>query len=197
MVCYNLGMGERGLSKKAARALGAGPWPNNSDEQPIGIDGVHRIPRRERRNKIKPPVVVSAIFPDAEAQTEPSDAGVQEGTRREIEHYTLYKGTPREEIVWGKSYTIGMRHPLIEVWNSPPDTWGARRLDSINGCRVLIIEQGKYPPGEEPETYVRGWERALVFRGVHKITDRSTPIRFDASSGDARVSVEWKQIRVK
>jgi hypothetical protein len=117
-------------------------------------------------------------------------------TGRPLETFVLDRGTGTEEKIVGKSYTIGADHPLIDLWTSPPGTWGAKRIASINNCRIITLKEEKPKSDDKTDVSPQGWTKLVVEEGTSSKPNVLKPREFSNGYGtQIIVSAEWFQIR--
>jgi len=115
---------------------------------------------------------------------------------REWETYVLDKGAGTQETIQGRAYTIGKDHAPIDIWTSPPDTWGAQRIAAIRNCRIITLKREKPKRADDSsEPQIGGWVQAVVIEGTSAKPNMLIPRTFSDGIGSRMyISVEWSQI---
>lgn len=152
----------------------------------------HFKPKRSRRNVPVPGA--RRIFTQESVPI--STAAVERG-KREWEEFVLDEGEVKISYL-GRSYTIGVDHPSVDVWNAPSGDWQARRLDAVRGCTFFVLKKdNKSSKSQKDEDQQNpAWVQALVFKGVSGPLIRERLLKFSDNYGDRKiVSAEWSQIR--
>ena len=164
-------------------------------------DAIKAYGRRRGRSHAVVPPGNRRVFSDASlAVITPllKDDVVDKKGKREWENYVLQKGTGVEQAVQGRSYTIGRDHPLIDIWTSPPDTWGAQRVAAVNNCRIIVLKKEKPTDKDSSDISPAGWTQAVVIEGVSSRLGSLRPIEFRNGLGtQIFVSAQWSQIRAR
>lgn len=147
----------------------------------------------KRRRKLAPtgkPTLLGK--PETDAITIQGAAG--EKAPRSWETIALDLGTNTERPVEGRFYTIGKKHSLVDVWTSPPGTWGAKRIAGVKNCMIFAVKEDRKSTDDDSKE-PSGWTKALVFNGVSR-SESSIPREFDHENGISTfVSMQWEQIR--
>lgn len=129
------------------------------------------------------------------ANTSTIDQG-EKKKAREWETYILDKGGGTQETIQGRAYTIGRDHAPIDVWTSPPETWGAQRIGSIQNCRIITLKKEKpKQTNDSSDPQIGGWTQAVVIEGTSARPNMLIPRTFSDGVGSRMyVSIEWSQI---
>lgn len=152
----------------------------------------HIKPKRSRGN-----VPVSGSRRALAQDSVLSGGVVTESGKRGWETFILDKGAGTQETVEGRSYTIGRDHVSIDVWTSPPGTWDAKRIATVNNCRIITVKKENTKKEDDSSNpQFGGWTQAIVVEGTSAKPAVLVPRMFNDGTGSRMyVSVEWSQIR--
>ncbi len=113
------------------------------------------------------------------------------------EIYVIDKGTGTQEIIKGRSYTIGVKHRPVDVYSFPPDKPEGVRVGTVRMARIIALKSPEKPKkradyGEQPN---KAWTDIVVLKGVSK-RPVEEPMLFDNGYGQSMiVQAQWKDIR--
>lgn len=190
-VCYNLSMSRRKIEYQPHYRPEPEPRPEFGQPLP---------PKRSRRRSlstVKKEVVSQnlGLLPVGESEI---IVGETSRRKRDWETYVLDRGTGTQETIKGRSYSIGVNHAPIDIWTSPPETWGAKRIESVKNVRIIALRREKPQKKDEAsDVLVNGWTQAYIVNGASKPRSNViVPMQFSDGLGSREiVSVQWSQVR--
>lgn len=184
------------------RTVEYSPHYSPKPDRPLKFGEPLPKPRRGRQASSRKPLSGGGFVPQdlglIPAEGSGEIANETSARERGWETYILDRGTGTQETIEGRSYAIGKDHPLVDVWTSPPETWGAKRIESVRNCRIIVLRRKPSEKNDESnDPLIKSWPQAIIIDGVSKPRSNVIiPMEFSDGLGSRMiVSVAWRQIR--
>ena len=185
------------------RTVEYSPHYSPEPERPLKFGEPLPKSRRGRQASLRKPLSGGGlvVFQDLGlVPAEGSEGIVSEASvkKRGWETYILDRGTGTQESIQARSYSIGKDHALVDIWTSPPETWGARLITSLRDIRIVVLKRDESKANDDSsDILVNGWTQAMIVNGASKPKSNVIrPMEFENGLGFSEfVSVAWRQIR--